>query len=490
MPTAETAKEDGDGGKDHPIVIAGAGPCGLVAALVLQRHGIPIVILEKASRDKLDASVGSGYDLSPTTIEIVQKRLGLDTTKVFIQYSAFQCRTLEGKVVRDIEFPKALDPSKSYQQATRPGLQGLLLDQLVDQEKVLKCGVGVESYQEDVEKGVVTVHLVDGTTVVGKALLACDGIHSKVRKCMHGGDDVDPLSYCGTTCYWSVSPKPTPGSALESAINETQSFRQEGPSFVWGMGSHRAPGSFFVTPNNNGQGVWMLGLKEEDQPAANVSDDLRRRGGAIMTEESKQALLDMLKQRSRDHDASMIEIIRATPEITQAGLFDRANQDLPFSSPGKLVALLGDAAHPQSPYLGQGCNMAVTDGYVCATLLARHSSVAKAVETYDCEQRRKEIQHVVKEARNATDYCVSSSLWNYWFFYNLMKYAPMDSNVIMDNLIQHDKSNVSCLRRLDGVEDEKLSKLSDISTNWVKVAIVVLVAVGASMVLKGKLAAV
>ncbi len=33
---------------DLPVLIAGAGPCGLLAAIALQRHGIPFLILERA----------------------------------------------------------------------------------------------------------------------------------------------------------------------------------------------------------------------------------------------------------------------------------------------------------------------------------------------------------------------------------------------------------------------------------------------------------
>ena len=36
-----------------PILIAGAGPCGLVAALTLQQKGIPFIIIERAQRSKV-----------------------------------------------------------------------------------------------------------------------------------------------------------------------------------------------------------------------------------------------------------------------------------------------------------------------------------------------------------------------------------------------------------------------------------------------------
>ena len=44
--------------------IAGGGPCGLTTALTLQKHGVPFVIYERASRQKLCSNAGSGIDVS------------------------------------------------------------------------------------------------------------------------------------------------------------------------------------------------------------------------------------------------------------------------------------------------------------------------------------------------------------------------------------------------------------------------------------------
>lgn len=60
-----------------PVIIAGAGPCGLVAALVLQNHIILFIIVEKTSRSKLCSNAGAGFDLTPTALNILVHRLGL-----------------------------------------------------------------------------------------------------------------------------------------------------------------------------------------------------------------------------------------------------------------------------------------------------------------------------------------------------------------------------------------------------------------------------
>ena len=51
----------------RPVVIAGAGLCGLVAALTLEKSGgIPYIIYEKTTADRLCSNAGSGIDMGPT----------------------------------------------------------------------------------------------------------------------------------------------------------------------------------------------------------------------------------------------------------------------------------------------------------------------------------------------------------------------------------------------------------------------------------------
>merc|ERR1712157_639156 len=59
-----------------PVIIAGAGPCGLVAALTLQQDNVPFVLYERASsRQKLCSNTGSGIDMAPTAVDILQNKL-------------------------------------------------------------------------------------------------------------------------------------------------------------------------------------------------------------------------------------------------------------------------------------------------------------------------------------------------------------------------------------------------------------------------------
>jgi len=65
-------------------------------------------------------------------------------------------------------------------------------------------------------------------------------------------------------------------------------------------------------------------------------------------------------------------------------------------SPGKKVALLGDAAHATAPFIGQGANMAMMDAFCLGRLLARDDiSVAEALLKYE-EKRKSSAEKIVR----------------------------------------------------------------------------------------------
>merc|ERR1712013_224874 len=134
-------------------------------------------------------------------------------------------------------------------------------------------------------------------------------------------------------------------------------------------------------------------------------------------------------------------LVKETPSasITNAGLFDRKNLKLPYSK-GRIV-LLGDAAHPQTPFMGQGVNMAMIDAFVLATRLSRQS-VDDAIRAYDSEKRRASVNQVIKQARTIGSSSVSSNrffcMLNEFYF----KYMPMSW------LDGADKSNADFVREL------------------------------------------
>ncbi|CAB9524898.1 FAD binding domain [Seminavis robusta] len=457
-------------GTTLPVIIVGAGPCGLVAALTLQQNHIPFVILEKASRERICTNAGSGFDMAKTALNILGDRLKATTDDILLYHGGLLFSTLEGDVYRDspmvaqeskrkkTQKTKNLEENFRMASANRSELQKLLLDQLFpnksqDEEGILRCSVTVESYVEEDETKVV-VTLSDQSTVTGCALLGCDGVHSKVRACMHKGKE-DPLHFCNTNCYWAKTPMPS-GSEVEREVEQMQTYKKTGGgvTVILGTGTKKRPGTFFLAPTT-GQVLW--GIFEQATEPPQTSNDLTRRGGGILTEPEKQEMIvKFLGGGDDDKNWTLAKtVMEHTPAhaITKTGLFDRQNLDLPYTSPGKLVALLGDAAHPQTPFLGQGVNMAITDAYVYATRIAKAiqnndaDTIPRAMARCDTKRRRQQAKRLVIEARRRCDASVSGHWFTVWMMKMLFKYTPM-TWLIKDALVG-DKSNKEMVDELD-----------------------------------------
>ncbi|POR37615.1 Aromatic-ring hydroxylase-like protein [Tolypocladium paradoxum] len=78
--------------------------------------------------------------------------------------------------------------------------------------------------------------------------------------------------------------------------------------------------------------------------------------------------LALLRERLSDCDPAVRELMDAAQELVCFPLLEL--EDLPFWTRGH-VTLMGDAAHPTLPHLGQGAAMCVEDGLVLGNLLGR-----------------------------------------------------------------------------------------------------------------------
>ena len=354
-PTTSTAVVVEEEGPLLPVIIVGAGPCGLVAALTLQQQGIPFVVLEQATREKLCSNAGSGIDMAPTAIRILEDELDVSLLAggeeaAMRAYDYLYVADMNETPVQAIRFQDVtFADDRAFGFANRAGLQRVLLAKIEPEH--VQCGVSVQRFTQSSSS--VEVHLSDGTTRKGSVLLACDGIHSAIRAHMHK-DTTDELHYCGQECWWGKATV-VPGSELDKALRdiETEQDMQVQPgSGAVGIGyipTAKRPGCFFSCPVSEGTHAWAYILENKTSPLAKQSDDLTRRGGTVLTPEQKrQELLDQ-----HDDMAKLMRlIVEATPDVTRAAFFDRKNLNLPYTQ-GR-VALLGDAAHPQSPAMGQG----------------------------------------------------------------------------------------------------------------------------------------
>jgi 2-polyprenyl-6-methoxyphenol hydroxylase-like FAD-dependent oxidoreductase len=76
--------------------------------------------------------------------------------------------------------------------------------------------------------------------------------------------------------------------------------------------------------------------------------------------------LNILAAEYAGWDDPLLETMGALDQTFRSGIYDRAS--LPYWSTGRMT-LLGDAAHPMVPHLGQGAAQAIEDGFTLAVLL-------------------------------------------------------------------------------------------------------------------------
>jgi salicylate hydroxylase len=92
--------------------------------------------------------------------------------------------------------------------------------------------------------------------------------------------------------------------------------------------------------------------------------------------------IDEIKGQFSDFNADILELIKQTPpeNLFKWGLFDR---DVQTRWSVDSVTLLGDAAHPMLPFLGQGSGIAIEDAVVLARLLSEGGDLVEALARYE-----------------------------------------------------------------------------------------------------------
>ena len=106
---------------------------------------------------------------------------------------------------------------------------------------------------------------------------------------------------------------------------------------------------------------------------------------------------DVLRREFAGWDPRIESLLRQVQATFRWALYDR--EPLPTWTKGRLT-LLGDAAHPMLPHLGQGANQSIEDGMALATILARadRQTGPAALVAYE-RLRRERVAAVQRGAR-------------------------------------------------------------------------------------------
>jgi 2-polyprenyl-6-methoxyphenol hydroxylase-like FAD-dependent oxidoreductase len=169
------------------IVIVGAGPAGLLLALLLSKEGITVRVLEKA--DQLDTNPRATHYGSPAVYELRRAGVLDDVQKQGFLPKGACWRKLDGSMIAGINNTDMEDDPDSMVCLPLNYLGQILYRHLQMQPTAtVDWQHTVTAIGQDEEKAWVHVTIPDGSSVKVEAdyIVGCDGASSMVRRSLFG----------------------------------------------------------------------------------------------------------------------------------------------------------------------------------------------------------------------------------------------------------------------------------------------------------------
>jgi salicylate hydroxylase len=340
------------------VVVIGGGIGGLFAANALVVRGFQVSVYEQAPNL---GEIGAGVFLTPNSVRQLQ-RVGLGKA-----IEKFGARVGAGsQYLRHNGVPIA--PVQVTDSAGWNAAFGMHRADLVEILATALPGDVVHTGHRctGCEQGddVPRVSFANGAVAEADVVIAADGIHSELRH------EVTPPShpvFSGSVAYRGVIP------------HDRIPSWPTGSWLMWlGKGKH-----FLTFPVRAGQLINYVGFV----PA----DDEMKESWSLPGDP------DVLRREFAGWDPRIESLLSQVSATFRWALYDR--EPLSTWSRGRLT-LLGDAAHPMLPHLGQGANQAIEDGMALATILARANleTVATALLAYE-GLRRERVGSIQRGAR-------------------------------------------------------------------------------------------
>ncbi|KAJ7457350.1 hypothetical protein FB451DRAFT_1047267 [Mycena latifolia] len=318
------------------VIIAGCGIAGPILALLLKQNGYEPVIYERGKRTP--ESAGLSLMLQLNGLRILSLIPGLVEQlpgKAVDEAAIYSVVPTDERILGQSSYPADLRQEYGYGMVgvQRPAFLALLTD------TALAHGIEVHFERQvvDVEPGdgSVGVRLNTGETDTASFVVGGDGLHSKVRTALFGKADA---AFTGLTQTGGITPVAFTG---------------------------RKPTMF----NFYGDNMHVIAYPISE---TGYSWALNRREGE--TKETWHAMDAAAQDAVRSGPFSQLpfgvgDLVRNAERIIKYGLYDRP--ELKAWHKGRVV-LIGDAAHPTSPHLGQGANQAFEDAYHLVRLLLEH----------------------------------------------------------------------------------------------------------------------
>ncbi len=324
------------------VAIIGAGIAGIALAIACLHRQIPFTIYE---RDANFNARQQGYGLTLQQASKAMKSLGIFTLKDAVISTKHVVHDTNGAVVGTWGMRKWLEENgekatrRSNMHIARQSLRQALIDQLGGIHDIA-WNHQLVSYKTNKDHTATLTFNVNGILKTAQAhvIVGADGIRSKVRDLLIGEQNT-PLRYLGCMVILGICP-------LASLDHLNSPLLDNATVFQTANGTER----IYVMPYNSTAVMWQLSFPISEQDARSLS--------ARGPEQLKSTASGIAAWH-----APIPQIIQATKTelITGYPVYDRALLDPTLLEKENVITLIGDAAHPMSPFKGQGANQALLD---------------------------------------------------------------------------------------------------------------------------------
>ena len=366
------------------IAIIGAGLGGPAAAALLQASGYEVTIYEQSPSF---TGLGAGINISPNCTRIL-KRIGvLDTlARTGVRTENWISRAWDtGELLLDYPMGEALEKryGAPYLCVHRGDFHKLLLDAVapgtIQYSKRLK---GLEQAGK-----VVKLAFADGTRTEADLVIGADGVRSRCRELLVG---LAAPRFSGNVAYRALVP-----TSLLAGIDLVDYEKFWGPK-QW----------VFLT--------YFIRQKREDYFMVAVAPQAQWTHEASWAPSSREEFSAAYK----GFHPKVHRQIEVAPSVTKWAVYDA--EPLEVWSRGR-VALLGDACHSMTPYMGQGAAMAIEDG----AMLTRCLDFAKGDVDYALhlyEANRKSRTTAMQDTSRANTWLKSDADPDWVFGYDVFSH--------------------------------------------------------------------